>query len=167
MELPVSLRSPQAGAAIAIATTALLTSALAPVQSDVALLNEGLLFLLLTLLISGTWGREVGLFAAVTTNLALNFFFVEPLHRFTVQDPQHVLGLFVFLGVSVVGSSLLATARASAARARRREAETQVLLSLSRTMIGQTEPDDALAALCREVVVAFDHLHHIPRGQGP
>ena len=156
MELPEALRSSRAGAVIALAATAVLTAILAPVQRDVGLLNEGLLFLLLTLLIAGTWGREVGLFAAVTTNLALNFFFVEPLHRLTVQDPQNVLGLVVFLGVSVVGSSLLASARAAAARARRREAETHVILSLSRSMIGQTEPHDALAALCREVIAAFE-----------
>jgi two-component system, OmpR family, sensor histidine kinase KdpD len=62
----------------------------------------------------------------------------------------------VFLVVSVVGGTLLSSARDAAADARRREAETQVLLGLSRTMIGQTEPGEALEALCREVVHAFD-----------
>jgi two-component system sensor histidine kinase KdpD len=129
---------------------------LAPFQENVGLLNEGLIFLLLTLLISGTWGRQVGIFAAIIANLTLNFFFVEPLHRFTVQDPQNAFGLVVFLVVSVVGGTLLSSARAAAVEARMRAAETQVLLGLSRTMIGQTEPGDALEALCREVVRAFD-----------
>lgn len=144
------------GVAATIACVAALTAVMAPLQEDIGLLNEGLLLLLLTLVLSGTWGREVGMFAAVVSNLALNFFFVEPLHTLTVQSPENVLALIVFLGVSVVGSSLLATARAAAAEARRREAETQVLLSLSRAMIGQTDPAEALGSLCREVVAAFD-----------
>jgi two-component system sensor histidine kinase KdpD len=156
MKLPPWVRGEAAGIGVSIAATAALTAILAPFQADVGLLNEGLLFLLLTLLISGTWGRQVGLFEAVVANLALNFFFVEPLHEFTVQDPQNVFALLVFLIVSVVGGSLLSNARAAATDARRRAAETQVLLDLSRTMIGQTEPADALRALCREVVAAFD-----------
>jgi two-component system sensor histidine kinase KdpD len=152
----LSMRHPAAGVGVTIVATAVLASVLAPFQHDVGLLNEGLLFLLLTLLISGTWGREVGLFAAVVANLALNFFFVEPLHRFTVQDPQNIFALLVFLVVSVVGGTLLSNARAAAADARRRGAETQVLLGLSRAMIGQIEPGDALESLCREVVQAFD-----------
>src|SRR5205807_2116957 len=74
-------RSLPAGIAATLMSTALLTSILAPFQDHVGLLNEGLLFLLLTLLISSMWGWQVGLAAAVTTNLTLNFFFVEPLHR--------------------------------------------------------------------------------------
>lgn len=138
-----------------VVSTAFLTGVLAPLQHEVGLLNEGLLFLLLTLLISGTWEWRVGILAAVLTNLALNFFFIEPLHRFTVQEPQNLAGLGVFLLVSVVGSSLLSSARTAADEARRRQAETQVLLKLSRTMIGQINADDALAALCDEVVAAF------------
>jgi two-component system sensor histidine kinase KdpD len=156
MKIPALARTPQAGAAIAIAATTVLTGVLAPVHDEVGLLNVGLLFLLLTLLISAVWGRQVGLFAAVLTNLFLNFFFIEPLHRFTVRDPENVIGLVVFLGVSLIGGTLVATARAAAAEAERREAETQVLLSLSRSLIGQTEPEDALTALCHEVVRAFD-----------
>ena len=77
-------------------------------KSDVGLLNAGLLFLLLALLIAAYWGRDVGLLAAILTNLALNFFFIGPLYTFTVQAPRNIVALAVFLAVSVVGSSLLA-----------------------------------------------------------
>ena len=148
-------RARRYGVALTLASTALLTAVLAPFHDAIGLLNAGLLFLLLTLVISGTWGRTVGLFAAVVTNLALNFFFVEPLHTFTVQDPENIIALFVFLGVSVIGSSLLSAAQAEAERARHRDAETQVLLRLSRALIGQTDPHEALTSLCAEVVAAF------------
>ena len=153
--LSARLRAIPAGFAATLLSTVLLTSILAPFHRNVGLLNEGLIFLLLTLLISALWGWQVGLFAAVTTNLALNFFFVEPLHEFSVQDPSNVVGLAVFLVVSVVGGSLLSSSRRAAEEAGRRAAETQVLLRLSRAMIGQTDPNDALTSLCREVVDVF------------
>ncbi len=149
-------RTEVAGVALTLGAAAVATAAMAPWQREVGLLNEGLIFLLLTLVAAGTWGHRVGTFAAVVANLTLNFFFVEPLHHFAVQDPQNVFGLVVFLVVSVVGGTLLSNARVAAEEARRREAETQVLLNLSRTMIGQTDPADALEALCQEVVGAFD-----------
>ncbi len=155
MELSRVLRSTRAGVACAVIGTALLTAGLSPVRQQVGLLNEGLLLLVLTLLISATWGRGVGLFAAVLTNLTLNFFFVEPLHRFAVEELQNVIALIVFLVVSVVGSSLLSTAREAVAHARRRQQQTEVLLGLSRALIGQTDPQEALEALCSQVVVAF------------
>ncbi|HEY7270724.1 MAG TPA: DUF4118 domain-containing protein, partial [Dehalococcoidia bacterium] len=148
-------RSPAAGVAATIAGTALLTLVLAPFREDIGLLNEGLLYLLLTVAISATWGRRAGVFAALVTNLALNFFFVQPLYRFQVEGLRNVFGLAIFLIVSVVASSLLSAARESEARARRRQAQTEVLLDLSRAMIGQTEPQGALDALCAQALRAL------------
>ncbi|MDP9238698.1 MAG: ATP-binding protein [Chloroflexota bacterium] len=155
MGLWKALGKRRVGTAVSMVSAALLTAVLAPFQSQVGLLNEGLLFLLLTLLVSAVWGWQVGLFAALVTNLTLNFFFVEPLHKFTVQDPANYVALIVFLIVSAVGGALLASARSAAEEARRRAAETEVLIGLTRAMIGQTNPQDALTALCNEVVQAF------------
>jgi two-component system sensor histidine kinase KdpD len=149
------MRSPLAGGAIAAAGTAALTALLAPFRDDVGLLNEGLLFLLLTVVISATWGRWPGVLAAVLSNLALNFFFVEPLYRFEVEGVRNAFGLAIFLIVSVLASSLLAAARDAAATARRRQGQTEALLDLSRAMIGQTEPRQALDALCSHALQTF------------
>jgi two-component system sensor histidine kinase KdpD len=140
------------GTAAAVAGTAVLTGALAPFQSRIGLLNEGLAFLLLTVLIAATWGWQVGLFAALLTNLTLNFFFIPPLHTFTVSHPGNVIGLLVFLIVSIVAGSLLSRARVATRTAQRRQAETAVLLELSRELIGRSDPNDALAALCEIAV---------------
>lgn len=148
-------RSGWAGIGIAVAGTAVLVAVLAPLQASVGLLNVGLLFLLLTLAISSYWGLRIGLAAAVITNFALNFFFVEPLHELAVREPSNILGLAIFLVVSVVGGALLSNARASAAAASLREIETLALLKLSRAMIGQRSPEDALRAICSEVVETF------------
>src|SRR3989304_4742605 len=155
MRVPSWVSGTSGGVVAALAGTAVLAAALAPFQADVGLLDEGLLFLLLTLIVSVTWGRNVGLFTAVITNMALNFFFVEPVHGLAVQDPRNVFALFVFLAVSIIGSSLLAGGRDAAGRAKRGQAHSEVTLSLSRALIGQTEPQSALEALCREAVRAF------------
>jgi two-component system, OmpR family, sensor histidine kinase KdpD len=130
--------------------------ALAPFRSELGLENVGFLFLLLTLLIASYWGRVVGLAEAALANLAYNFFFIEPRYRFLVDEPRHVLMLFVFLGVSVVAGTLISMAREAAAAARTRQAETEVFLALSRSMSGHVEPRLALESLCREVVRAFN-----------
>jgi two-component system sensor histidine kinase KdpD len=138
-----------------VAATVVVTASLAPIQHRVGLLNVGLILLLLALLVSAVWGWRVGLFAAVLNNIALNFFFVPPLHTLTVHDTFNVIALFVFLIVAMVGGSLLSSAQRAVAESRRRQAETQVLLDLSRAMIGRTNPEDALAALCEQVVSAL------------
>jgi two-component system sensor histidine kinase KdpD len=149
------MRDVRVGVAASILGTAVLVAAMAPFHDEIGLLNEGLVFLLLTLALSATWGWRVGLFAALLTNIALNFFFTPPLHTFTVADPQNVFGLLVFLLVSVVGGSLLSRARGAADLARRRQAETEIILQLSRELIGRTDPSDALAALCDNVARAM------------
>jgi two-component system sensor histidine kinase KdpD len=136
-------------------STALLVAVMAPFREDIGLLNAGFIFLLLTLVIAAVWGREVGLFAAVLTNLAFNFFFIDPLYKFTVQEPSNFVALAVFLAVSVVGGTLLSEARRSAQIARRLQAEAEAALALSRALSLETEPEAALRTLCREVTTAF------------
>lgn len=145
----------RAGLAALLLGTTVVVAAMAPFHDDVGVLNAGLVLLILTLAISATWGWRVGLFAALLTNVALNFFFIPPLHRFTVQDPQNMFGLLAFLFVSVLGGSLLSRARSAAELAQRREAETASMLQLSRDLIGRTDPTDALTALCASVVSAM------------
>ncbi len=155
MTIAAFVRQRRAGIVLSGVGIAALTAALAPVHAQVGLLNAGLLFLLVSLLVAATWGWQVGLFAALFSNLTFNFFFVPPRFTFTVEDPKNAFALVIFLIVALIGGLLLAAARSAAEEARRRAAETDVLLRLSRTLIGQTEPEAALDALCREVVDAL------------
>src|SRR5438874_2406623 len=145
-----------AGVLVSVGATGLLVLGLHPFRADLGLANVGFLFLLLTLVIASYWGRRVGLFEAVVANLAFNFFFIDPVYRFTVDEPRNVLALVVFLVVSVISGTLISMAREAATAARARQAETEVALALSRAMSGHMEPRRALESLCREVVAAFD-----------
>jgi two-component system sensor histidine kinase KdpD len=143
------------GIALALLATCVLVGLLVPFRSDIGLVNAVLLFLLLTVAISAVWGRTVGIVAALLTSIAVNLFFVEPLHSFTVQESRNVLALGIFLAVSIITGTLLAQAKNSEGQARQLQAETEVALQLSHAMSRETEPGKALQVLCAEVTKAL------------
>ena len=97
--------------------------------------------------------------AAVVTSLgatlAFNFFFLPPLHTFTIADPQNWVVLFVFLLVATIASHLSATARQRAREAEARRQEVTRLFDLSRDILLTDESEGALASLARHVARRF------------
>jgi len=97
------------GFVIASATAALLTVALTQYRQEVGLLDTGLFYIALTLVMASIWGIQIGVFAAAVNYFCLNFFFIEPIHRIVVQDPKNlgawILEVSLFLGVALVGGS--------------------------------------------------------------
>jgi two-component system, OmpR family, sensor histidine kinase KdpD len=143
-------KHPVTGLIAALLLIALLVGSMAPFREAIGLLNVALVLLLASLLIAATWGRQVGLLAALIANLSFNFFFIEPLHTLTVQEPRNVIGLVAFLAVSAIGGTLLAAARTSEIEARRRQTEAEAVLALSRSLSREVEPYAALQTLCCE-----------------
>ena len=125
-----------------------MATALALLLGDGHITVVSLLFLLATLLASARWGYGHGIFAAVVANLLLNFFFVQPLHRLAVGDAENLAVLGVFLAVAFVGAFMLSRLREQARRAVAHEAQTAVLLELSRETAQASTPRQALERLC-------------------
>jgi len=138
-------------AAILAVMTLVLQATVGPTQ----IVHIALLYLLVTLGAAAAWGFAVGIGTAVVADLTVNFFFVPPLHTFTVGDISHVVTLGLFLAVALVGASMLALLRASAADARARRAEADLLLDLTREMGNTDDPALALARLCRRLETAL------------
>jgi two-component system sensor histidine kinase KdpD len=155
MKMPEFLRRSYYPYVVTILAVAVLTAVLIPVRDTLGPVNIVLLFLLCVVAIATRWGWGPGLFASAIANLAYNFFFVPPLHTFTVQEPRNVLGLIVFLVVASVTSALLARARAGEADARRREGETAILYDLSRLIIVQPNTAATLTTICDRVRTTF------------
>lgn len=82
-------------------------------------------FLLAILVISTVYGMAVSVAMSIAAVCAFNYFFLPPVGRFTIADPQNWVALFAFLVVSVTASHLSTRARQQAqdASARRREIE--------------------------------------------
>jgi two-component system sensor histidine kinase KdpD len=59
--------------------------------------SVALLLLLSVFLAAWIWESGPGALTAVLATLGFNFFFIPPLHTFTVEDSRNVIALVVFL----------------------------------------------------------------------
>jgi two-component system sensor histidine kinase KdpD len=143
-----------AGGAASTIAVALAVALLQPLRTDLGLINVALLLLLLSVVSAAAWGWVVGLFTSVLSNLAFNWFFVPPLHEFSVEQPANALALGLFLLVAAITAALLARSRLSAHEASRRATETQMLLALSRT-VRALPLERVPASICERVVQEF------------
>jgi two-component system sensor histidine kinase KdpD len=146
--LPGWLFEPRAGIIAALAGLAVLTGSLAPFLNEDQVLDVALLYLLATLVAAAIWGYWVGLVTAIVADLLVNFFFVAPVHTFTVQEPSNVVALGLFLAVAVVGASMLALLRRQVLVAEARQVEAGLLLSLTQELAHAVSPRDSLQRLC-------------------
>src|SRR5215204_5352796 len=94
-----------AAAVVLAAAAGLVLTALAPLP------NVSMVFLLAVLFAAARFGLRPALFASALSFLAYNFFFIEPLHTFSVAEPHEWLTLFVLLAVAVLTSAIAGRAR--------------------------------------------------------
>lgn len=113
--------------------------------------SVGLVFLMAVLGSAAMFGLWPSLFACLASVLAYNFFFLEPLYTFTIDDPENVVALFVFAFTAVVASNLAARVRAQALSARARARTTEDLYQFSRKLAGIVDLDDLLWATAHQM----------------
>lgn len=152
---PSWLSRPATGAVLAPLALVATTAALAPLLGEREVLDVALVYLLVTLLAAALWGYVVGLAAAFLADLLVNFFFVPPLHRFSVQEPRHAVALGLFLAVATVGASMLALLRRQLRAAAASAAQATALLDLSTAIAHAPSARDGLHALCLRAVRTF------------
>src|SRR5260370_32838574 len=86
--------------------------------------NISMLYLLVVIGTALRFGSRPAVLASLLAFLAFDWFFVQPLHRFTVNDPAEWLALLMFLVTATVTGQLTALLRQRAEEARQRERET-------------------------------------------
>src|SRR4029077_9593268 len=74
--------------------------------------------------------------AAVAASLLLNWYFTQPIHTFTIQQPRELLALLLFVTVAVAVSSVVHLAARRAVQAARAREEAASLLELAQTVLG-------------------------------
>jgi two-component system sensor histidine kinase KdpD len=84
-----------------------LTICLAAVRSHLAFADDLLLYLVAVVAVTLVGGFLPAVVAAVTSSLLLNWFFTPPLHRWTIDAPQNLLALALFVVVAVTVSSVV------------------------------------------------------------
>lgn len=123
--------------------------------------NISLLFLLAVLGASVTGGYVAAFLAAALSALAYNFFFIDPIHTFTIAAPHEVFALFIFLAVAMIAGGFASRIREQAEIARVRATALQSLFDFSRKLASTAKGEDAIwlavsqlqASLKRKVVL--------------
>lgn len=122
------------GAAFGIASIA----ALVFVFTQVLRVNAttvGFVFLLVVLAVATARGLAAASVVSMAAMLCFNYFFLPPVGRFTIADPENWVALITFLLTALVASHLSDRAHQQAAQARNSQRETEQLYALSRAIL--------------------------------
>lgn len=100
--------------------------------------NISMLYLLAVLTSAIAFGRGPAVVASLAAFLTFDWLFVQPVHTFTVADPEEWISLLFFLLVAILTGQLAADQQRRAREAAHREREAVVLYDVVRLM---SEPD--------------------------
>jgi two-component system sensor histidine kinase KdpD len=151
----IDVRRRLAGVLLAAALLPLLTAVLAVWRQHLDLADDLLIYLVAVVTITVLGGFWPAVLAAVAASLLLNWYFTEPLHTFTIQEPKNLLALLLFVTVAVAVSSVVHLAARRAVQAARAREEAASLLELAQTVLGGADSPSAV----------LDHLTRTHGGQ--
>jgi two-component system sensor histidine kinase KdpD len=121
-----------------------------------------LTYLVFILFLSTRWGLRYAIVVSLAATACYNFFFLPPVHTFTVSDPENLVALIVLLITSVVSSRMAERIREESRQTLVRQSELEVLYGLSRALLQTDELSaltntvpSAIAAACRADSVVF------------
>lgn len=123
---------------------------------DISPTTVALAFLLIVLGAATVGRLRVAIVASMVSMLALNFFFLPPVGRFTIADPQNWIALVAFLIVAVIASNLSAAAQDRTREAIARRNEVTRLFDLTRDVLLTTHTTGAIDALARHIARRFE-----------
>jgi two-component system, OmpR family, sensor histidine kinase KdpD len=127
-----------------VAVLPLLTAILGPAQSSLSLSDDLLIYLVGVVAVAVVGGFWPAVAAAVVASLLLNWFFTPPVHTFTIEDPQNMLALLLFITVAVTVSSVVHLAARRAVQAARSREDAAALLELAQTVLGGEDTPAAI-----------------------
>ena len=153
----------------AVLMVAAITAAGVSLLTMLTLSNVALLYLLPVMGAASLFGLRPGLFAGIASSLAYNFFFLPPTHTLTINSPENVVTVIVFLSVAFVTSQFAARVRDQADLAASSARQNAALAGFSRQLTTTANDDELMQAICAEVARAFD-VHSVvllPSPDGP
>jgi two-component system sensor histidine kinase KdpD len=119
------------------------------------LTTVGFAYLLLVLLIASTWGLAESTLASLAATLAFNFFFLPPIGKFTIADPQNWVALFSFLATALIASRLSARVKKQALDAVDRHRDIERLYTFSRAILLIDPVEPVARQLARKLADVF------------
>ncbi|QKW05076.1 sensor histidine kinase KdpD [Streptomyces sp. NA04227] len=139
-----------AGPVAGLVLPALLTLVLAQLRGTLNLTSEALLFLLTVVGVACIGGVVSAVIASVTASLLLNYWFVPPVGRFTLDDPNALLALTVFVVVAATVAAVVDRSLRLSRRSARATAEAETMSSLAGSIVRGEATIPALLERTRE-----------------
>jgi len=139
------------GAVAAALGVGVATGAVAALEGVAPVVSLSVVYLVAVLAVSTYWGAVLGVATSVVSALAFNFFFLEPVHRFTIADSRNWVALLAFLTVALVTSAVAETARATALEADERRREADLGAAMARMLLGGPGLSESLALTARHL----------------
>src|SRR5450631_578457 len=115
--------------------------------------NVDLVFLTAVVSVAVRFGLWPSLLASVAASLCYNFFFLPPIHTFTITDPTNIAAFFFFMLIAILVSNLAARVRSQAVSAIGRVRTTESLYAFSRKLAGTATLDDVLWASAYQIAL--------------
>jgi two-component system sensor histidine kinase KdpD len=142
---------------LSILVTAVFTVIFIPFRSETGQDHTvlSLLYLLPVVMCSLLWGLGPGALSAMTSFLALNYFFIPPYYTLVVHRTQDLLVLIVFLGVSITVGLLVGRVSKSLAEATAREHEAIHLYELIMHLAGLQDEQEIVSGLAEQTLITL------------
>ena len=112
--------------------------------------------LIIILLVAANWGLRHAVYLSILSSAALNFFFLPPVHTFTIGDSRNWVALFAFLLTGIVASQLAERARSESRMSRFRQQEAERLYEFSQKMLVTGNVIDLLNQLPLMIASTFN-----------
>ena len=140
---------------LALLPIAGMTALMLPFQGRLNTLNVTLLYLIVVTAISLRFGTWPSILSSIAAFLIFDFFFIPPIYTLTIARVDHVLALFVFLGVAILTTQLTIRIRIRTTEALRRGRQTATLYEISSALISEIGLDDMLLAVVERMRQVF------------
>ncbi|WP_291051688.1 DUF4118 domain-containing protein [Herbiconiux sp.] len=135
---------------LALAGGPLLTWLLASFRNEDSITSDVLSYQLLVVVVALVGGIWPALFAAVLSGFTLDFFFVDPLYTVTVDEPLHLLALFLYVLIAVLVSIVVDQAARRSRAARRSAAESELIVGVAGEVLRGQDAFQAFVTRTRE-----------------
>lgn len=142
---------PKKGVAAGIAMIAATTGIGLLVQPLLGINAIDLLYLVPVVATATIFGLRASIVASLAGALAYNFFFLPPIHTFTIGDPQNIVTFVVLTGVGIVAAQLAGRLRREANVGARTSTENAALAAFGQRLAAISDEAGTAAVTCEEI----------------
>ena len=126
-----------------------LTVTVTNLRAQLSLTDNLLIYLLGVVAVAIVGGFWPAVAAAISASFLINWYFTPPFHTLTIDRPDNLLALLLFIVVAITVSSVVHLAARRLVLARRSRAEAEALARLARSVLGGEDTPS----------VVLEHLH--------